>query len=159
MRILFLSVKYGSNNAFLVSAVRYSSHPEESTSTRSETVIALTVGILPLDSFRDSSKVAHASRGMNSYCSVEYVHLQFLPGGELQAFSKFLGNYDLKLRRDFDHFHDITSVSLSTKSAETLNENKYDIIGTYAKNRRTRNSSVFCSASFWPKSSIHQRAG
>src|ERR1700730_11741966 len=56
--------KYASNRSALVSAVKYSSHPEESTTTASESISSVTIGILPLHPFFDSAQILKGSRAV-----------------------------------------------------------------------------------------------
>src|SRR5262249_27667671 len=120
MSVFSWSSRYGSNNAFFVSAVRYSSHPEESTRKQSQTVLAGTVAVLPFNSFCYTGQIPHASWRMNSNRSIQDIQLQFLARSQTELFAHLLGNYDLKFGRDFHHFHCFTSDLLSTEDAQPL---------------------------------------
>src|SRR5579859_840936 len=114
MSVFFPSTRYGSNKGFFVSAVKYSSQPEESTSTRSEAVVTVTIVVFPLHPFGDSRKVANVARSMDSDGPIENVDLQFLTRRELQLLANRFRDHQLKFWGQFYGFHRRTPMGLST---------------------------------------------
>src|SRR5690349_24806740 len=92
------SAKYGANRSCLESPVIYSSQPDESTTTGSEPVVAITVNILPLHVWDAVVEVLNRATRMDADGSFEDVHLQLLAGVKFEFFADAFGYDDLILR-------------------------------------------------------------
>src|SRR5947207_8065507 len=92
----------------LSSPVRYSSQPEESTSTGSEAIIAIPVVIFPLRAFDYSAQFCDRPWLTESNRSVHDVDVQFLTRLQLKLFSHLLAIHNLKFRGNLHCLHDRT---------------------------------------------------
>src|SRR5713101_1494138 len=67
--------KYGAKRSAFVSLVIYSSHPEESTRTGSETLRVVTIGVLPFHPLRHPSQILDRTRSIHTNCSIQEINL------------------------------------------------------------------------------------
>jgi hypothetical protein len=85
----------------------YSSQPEESTTTGSEAVCAVTVGIFPLEAFGDAAKIFDGVRAVKADSAIEDIDLKFLAGLESEFAANVFGDYDLKFWGNLDGDHGV----------------------------------------------------
>src|SRR6266404_1505729 len=97
--------KYGAKRSALVSAVRYSSQPEESSITESEAFCVVSVVILPLHPLRNSTKLFDGSRPLQTDNIVQAINVQLLSRLEFQRLANLLRYDHLEFWRHFHHFH------------------------------------------------------
>jgi hypothetical protein len=74
----------------------YSSHPEESTRTGSETVGVVTVVVLPFHLLRCAAEFSDIARRVKTNGSIQSVDVELLAGLEPEAFADLLRDYDLE---------------------------------------------------------------
>src|SRR2546428_3963681 len=68
--------RHCANSAAFFPALKYSIHPEESTTKRSEALGVVTVFILPLHAFGDAAQLLDRARPMQAHDAIEEIDLQ-----------------------------------------------------------------------------------
>src|SRR5271170_1081481 len=84
---------------------KYATHPDESTTVRSVSVVAITVCRLPVDALRNTTQLADGAGRIEAQSTILKVEKEFLARLKAHLFADSLGDHYLIFRGHFDFSH------------------------------------------------------